>query len=381
MAVLFAEGFTGIPRIASVNLGASSLTKLGYAVKAFNNGTSDVTNNASWTMGIAADPVFADRNRMALFSNNGNFQWESQARMPMDTSGFEKFVIGFTAETFANANATVPVQIMLTDNTPITTSNALPTGLIVAVDVPNDVTKVATVFHNSADGSTPVPTVTKAKLMHIEALIEQDVDRIRVYVDGVLVQDYTYTGTFASASGGFSLIARFPVAQANITAGVYFSNVYMLGLDALHTGVLGPATRILEIAPQTDKDVEWKHPDAYASNAAVLQQMFDAATPAYLTTGGPATDFYAGLDAVGQNAAAVHGAAFKVQAMTMAEGTHTLASAVSFNGTEAIGTKEYPLTLAVLNTFVMDVSKNPATNAKWTPQEIANAGFGFSLVK
>lgn len=381
MAVLFAEGFTGVPRATS-GLNLSALNKLGYIFKAFNNGTSDVTNAAAWTTSVAADPVFADRNRMALQTTDSRYTWIAQARMPVDTTGFEKFVIGFTAETFsATAVATTFLQIMLTGNTQVTTSNALPSDLIVGVSVNNDGVSTGYVFHDAASGSQPLPTALKAKLMHIEALIEQDVDRIRVYVDGVLVQDYTYTGTFAKADGGFGIAARFPTAQANGSSGVYFSNVYMLGVDATHPGILGPATRILEVAPQTDKAVEWKHPDAYASNAAVLQQYFDAANPAYLTTGGPATDFYGGLDAVGQNAAAVHGAVFKLQAMTMAEGTHTLASAVEYNGTESIGTKEYPLTLATLNNFVMDVSKNPVTNARWTPQEIANAGFGFSLIK
>lgn len=381
MAVLFAEGFTGVPR-ASTPLNTTSLTKLGYIFKAFNNGTSDVTSNASWNAQVAADPVFPDRNRMALQSANSTYQWEAQARMPIDTTGFDKFVIGFTAETFsATALSTTFTQIMLTDNTQITTSNALPGGLIVGVSVNNDGVTAGSVFHDTAGGSTPLASAMKAKLMHIEALIEQDVDRIRVYVDGVLVQDYTYTGTFAKTDGGFSLIARYPVGQANALTGVWFSNVYVLGVDAVHTGVLGPATRILEIAPQTDKAVEWKRPDAYASNAAVLQQYFDTATPAYLTTGGVATDLYAGLDAVGQNAAAVHGVAFKLQAMTMAEGDHSISSAVSYSSSQAIGAKEYPLALGVLNTFVMDMSKNPATNARWTPQDIANAGFGFKLIK
>lgn len=376
MAVLFAEGFTGVPR-ASQTMSVSSLSKLGYVLKSLNGTSADVTSSSSWAAQVTADPVFADRNRVALYSTNNGSSWLSQMRMPLDTQGFEKFVIGFTAETLSAATAQ-SVQVALTGNTPVTTT-ALPADTLVTVTVPNDGVSPGGAYDGTT--STPLPNVAKGKLMHIEALIEQDVDRVRIYVNGVLVCDYTYTGTFAKADGGFSLIARWPTAQANGSSGVYFSNVYMLGVDATHPGILGPATRILEVAPQTDKAVEWKHPDAYASNAAVLQQYFDAANPAYLTTGGPATDLYGGLDAVGQNAAAVHGAVFKMQAMTMAEGTHTLASAVQYGTTKAIGAKEYPLTLATLNNFVMDVSKNPVTNARWTPQEIANAGFGFSLIK
>lgn len=376
MAVLFAEGFTGVPR-GSAMLSVSPLAKLGYDLKARLGTSGDATSNSAFAVQVAADPVFADRNRAVLSSTNNGSPWLSQMRMPLDTRGFEKFVIGFTAETLSLATAQT-VQVVLSGNTPATTT-ALPADTIVAVIVPNDGVSPGGAYDGTT--STPLPNVAKGKLMHIEALIEQDVDRVRIYVDGVLVCDYTYTGTFAKADGGFSLIARWPTAQANGSSGVYFSNVYMLGVDATHPGILGPATRILEVAPQTDKAVEWKHPDAYASNSAVLQQYFDAANPAYLTTGGPATDLYGGLDAVGQNAAAVHGAVFKLQAMTMAEGTHTLASAVEYNGTEAIGTKEYPLTLATLNNFVMDVSKNPVTNARWTPQEITNAGFGFKLIK
>lgn len=379
MAVLFAEGFTGVPRANQV-LSASSLAKLGYTLKAFNNGTSDVTANGAWTANVAADPVFADRNRMALQSTNNSYPWAAQARMLLDTTGFEKFVIGFTMETFSNtALATTATQVVLSGPA-LWTGTTLPADAIVGIHAINDGVSDGGSFKPGGSVEN-IPGLVKGKLVHVEALIEQDVDRIRVYVDGVLRQDYTYTGTFASVNGGFSLVTRFFTGQANTLSGAWFSNVYMLGVDATHPGILGPATRILEVAPQTDKDVEWKHPDAYASNAAVLQQYFDAANPAYLTTGGPATDLYGGLDAVGQNAAAVHGAVFKMQAMTMAEGTHTLASAVEYNGTESIGTKEYPLTLATLNNFVMDVSKNPVTNARWTPQEIANAGFGFSLIK
>jgi len=376
MAVLFAEGFTGVPR-ASQTMSVSSLATLGYVLKSLNGTSGDVTSNSSWAAQVTADPVFADRNRAILYSTNNGSRWLSQMRMPLDTRGFEKFVIGFTAETRSPTTAQT-LEVILTGNTPATTT-AMPADTIVAVIVPNDGVSPGEAYDGTT--STPLPNVAKGKLMHIEALIEQDVDRVRIYVDGVLVCDYTYTGTFAKADGGFSLIARWPTAQSNSSSGVYFSNVYMLGVDATHPGILGPATRILEAAPQTDKAVEWKRPDAYASNAAVLQQYFDAATPAYLTTGGPATDLYGGLDAVGQNAAAVHGAVFKMQAMTMAEGEHTLSSAVSYNGTQAVGTKEYPLALGTLNTFVMDVSKNPVTNAKWTPQEIANAGFGFKLIK
>lgn len=379
MAVLFAEGFTGVPRSNGL-LPNGPLTKLGYTFKAFNNGTSDVTSNSAWTANVAADPVFADRNRMALQSTNNTYPWASQARILLDTTGFEKFVIGFTMETFSNtAVGTTATQVVLSGPA-LWTGVALPADIIVGIHTVNDGTTDGGTF-KPGSGVESSPGIVKGKLVHVEALIEQDVDRIRVYVDGVLRQDYTYTGTFASVNGGFSLAARYPVGQANTLTGAWFSNVYMLGVDATHPGILGPATRILEVAPQTDKDVEWKHPDAYASNAAVLQQYFDAANPAYLTTGGPATDLYGGLDAVGQNAAAVHGAVFKMQAMTMAEGTHTLASAVQYGTTKAIGAKEYPLTLATLNNFVMDVSKNPVTNARWTPQEIANAGFGFSLIK
>lgn len=378
MAVLFAEGFMGVPRSVS-GLPASPLNSLGYSLKAFNNAT-DVTNTASWTTNVAADPVFADRNRMALQSSNNSNQWVSHAKMLLDTTGFEKFVIGFTAEVFSGAATSATVTQFSLSGPAGFTGIAFPSDLIVGLQFPNDGVTEGRSFDSSGTVGV-LPGLVKGKLVHVEALIEQDVDRIRVYVDGVLRQDYTYTGTFASVNGGFTLAARFPIAGANTSTGAWFSNIYMLGLDAVHTGVLGPATRILEMAPQTDKDVEWKHPDAFASNAAVLQQTFDVANPAYITTGEPATDIYGGMGVVGQNAAAVHGGVFKVRAMTMADGAHTLASAVEMNGTEAIGTKEFPLTLATPQTFVMDVSKNPVTNAKWTPQEIANAGFGFRLVK
>lgn len=385
MSALFAEGFTGVAR-GTVNTMAAvvPLKSLNWQANAIYNGNTAVTaSDTNHQMTIEADPIFATRNRLSVKAGlvSAVTSYIQQYKMPLDTTGFEKFVIGFVFNMDSTTSTTGNFQFVFAGPTMWTSSTATPPAneLFAGLIFPdNGADGTAYAFSGSPGATTPL--IKKGKDTHFEALIEQDVDRVRIYLDGTLVLDSTYTGTFASATGGFSFLIRTTTTIVS-TITLKMSNLYVLGLDTIHTGVLGPSTRVLEQAPQTDKAVEWKRPDGFASNAAVLQQAFNSGVANYLTTGVVATDLYNGLDAVGQNAATVHGAVFKVQAMTMAEGSHALASAVSYNGTQLIGTKEYPLTLATLQIFNMDVSKNPVTNAKWTPQEIANAGFGYNLVR
>lgn len=360
-------------------MSASPLDAMGYTMKVVNNGTQVVTSSASWALEIAADAIFADRNRMLMRCNFHNYSWMAQATKNLDTRGYQKFVIGCVAETMVTAAAGV-TQIVLSGPASVTSSNSLPSDFFIAINVPNDGTQ-SSIVYPGLTGSTPIQGATEGVPVHIEVFIEQDVDRARVYLDGTLVADYSYTGTFAVENGGYSLIARLPSATTNQMIGVYFSNVYLLGIDSVHTGILGPAARVLEVAPASDMDVSWKRPDGYATNAEVMGQMFNQASPAYLAAGSVGDyDVYGAPNAVAANAVQIFGAGIKVNAMTMAGGTHTLRSVVKTPtaGVTEVG-PETTLQLGTLKPSFSDISTNPDTGAVWTPSAVTAAGFGMKL--
>lgn len=377
MAVLHAEGFTGVPR-ASTQFSATALASLGYIGKVLNNGTSDVTGSTSWQLATVPDLTFGDRTRITMLGSNQAYTWMMQLRKPLNTAGFTKFVIGFVARVESTASTTSPVRVMLTAGAPIVNSGTVPTDMLAYVNIPLDGT---TKGFAAANGTAAVPIdVVKGQEFHFEVLIEEDVDRLRVYIDGVLKVDTAYTGTFGSASGGFSFVTWLPQTMTNVATGAAYSNLYVLGLDAVHTGVLGPAARILEIAPPGDMDVHWVRPDGYTTNAAVLAQAFNEAAPDYLAASKVGDyDVYSAPNAVAANAAQVFGAGFKVNAMTMAAGTHTIKPVVkTASGVHEVGT-ESALQLGVIQPIFVDASVNPDTNAIWTPSAVSASGFGIKL--
>lgn len=383
MAVLHMEGFTGIPRATSNFVAGNALESLGWIVNGRYSGTNPVVADGNVVSTIEADPVFATRNQLSLNKTNPTAvsNYIKQIVKPLDTSGFEKFVIGgmfmvTTADTTANSN-----YFCIGDQTlwPSSSGSFPLANIFVQFAVPNNGAD-GIIYRGTGEVVGTTPLLKKGKWTHFELLLEQDVDRIRGYLDGTLVYDVTWTGTFASVNGGVG----FTDLRLNPTTGpdqTKISNVYVLGLDALHTGRLGAGARVLEVVPSADLAVQFSRPSSYASNAAVLAQMFNSTTADYLTAGDPATDLYTGIDAVAANAAQVYGAMVKVNAMSMADGIHTIAAAAKSGATNWVASKTYPLTLGIIKPIGMDVSRNPATNALWTPAEIAAAGIGFRLIQ
>lgn len=375
MAVLYAEGFSSLPRASSA-FGVTSLTTLGYTPQVLNNGNSNVTTNTAWQAAIEPDPTFGDRSRITMKCTNNAYNWIASLRKPLDTRGFNKFVIGFVGRV-ESALTTASVRLAITPGLP-TTSASLPADMLAYVNIPLDGT---TKGYVAGYGTAPFTIdVVKNQEFHMEVLIEDDVDRLRVYIDGVLKVDITYTANFASATGGFTLSTWLPATMANVSTGGAFSNIYVLGIDAVHTGTLGAAARVLEIAPPGDMDVQWKRPDSYATNAAVMAQMFNSASPDYLAASNVGDyDVYSAPSAVAANAVQVFGAGIKINAMTMAAGSHTIKPVVkTATGVHEIGT-EAPLQLGVLNPIFVDASVNPDTNAIWTPSALTASGFGMKL--
>jgi len=375
MAVLYAEGFSSLPRASSA-LGVTSLTTLGYTPQVLNNGSSNVTTNTAWQAAIEPDPTFGDRSRITMKCTNNAYTWIASLRKSLDTRGFNKFVIGFVGRV-ESPSVSAAVRLAITPGLPAS-STTLPADMLAYVNIPLDGTTKGTV---AGPGTAAFPIdVVKNQEFHMEVLIEDDVDRLRVYIDGVLKVDVTYTANFASATGGFTLSAWLPFTIANVSTGGAFSNIYVLGIDAVHTGTLGAAARVLEIAPPGDMDVQWKRPDSYATNAAVMAQMFNSASPDYLAASNVGDyDVYSAPSAVAANAVQVFGAGIKINAMTMAAGSHTIKPVVkTATGVHEIGT-EAPLQLGVLNPIFVDASVNPDTNAIWTPSALTASGFGMKL--
>ena len=359
------------------------LNSLGWSVLGRYNGTNLVASDGNVVSVVEADATFGSRNQLSLNKVQASSvsSYFEQITRNLDTSGYEKFVIGgLLMVTTADVTANQCIVCFGDQTQWPSSSGSYPfSNIFVQLAIPNngDDGQVKT---NAGAVTLTTPLVKKAKWTHFELLLEQDVDRVRLYLDGTLVYDATWTGTFASTTGGFSIVfLRNTATTGPDTHKV--SNLYCLGVDAVHTGPVGPSARVLEIVPPNDQAVQFTRPASYASNAAVLAQMYNATNADYLTAGDPSTDLYGGVDAVAANAAQVFGAVMKVNAMSMAEGTHTIAAATKSGATTSISTKTYPLTLGALKPIEMDISKNPATNAAWTPSEITAAGIGFRLVQ
>lgn len=394
MSVLFAEGFTGMARgtygfpgtNVIANMPQHPLYALGWAPFSIYNGTSV---GGSLAQGIIeADPVFGDRNRLDLKKNSaGGWTWLQFVTQALDTSRHDKFVIGFMCQ-YLNTNVTAAngMSVAVFDGnaqtTLPTTSASTPANLLCRFRLPNDGV-TAGVAMSAAGTETATSDQLKAGVdIHYEILIETDVQRLRAYANGILVLDVAYTGAFKTRAGfGLGMWTGTNSSDGNGTIDMKFSNVYVLGIDTVHTGKLGPATRILEIAPQADKAVEWKRPDTFASNAAVLQQSFDNASPKFLSTGGVAEDQYTGFDAVASNAGELYGVAYRVRAQTMADGTHLLKGVTTYNGTRLESANTATLQLAVPANYTFDASVNPSTGAKWSVAELATAGIGMKLTQ
>lgn len=386
MAVLFAEGFTGVPRgttqMATPDLPIKSL---GWKPRGLYNGATAInTGDTGNNIIIAADDIFADRSKMTMSAALGNTAVTSylqQYTMPLDTRGYEKFVIGMMVmlDTNTTTNGELIVTVSGPTPWPSTNSNFPVNEFYAQIVLPNDAVGTNGSLYVFNVKQTDTPLIKKGKPVHVEILIEDDEDRCRVYLDGVLCGDATHTGSFASAAGGFSVCLSQTAPAARTFKGDV-SNVYVLGLDAIHTGVLGPAARVLEIPPPGDMEVMWLRPDGFSSNAAVLAQMFNHGSPNYIAARDVGDyDVYSAPNAVAANAAQVFGAGIRVNAMSMAPGTHTIKPVVkTASGVTEIGTTG-TLQLGTLTPFFMDASKNPDTNAAWTPSAVSSAGFGFKL--
>lgn len=393
MSVQYVDGFTSLtrqtmsfPNATTTAAGQGTvLYKAGWLPYSIVNGTS--AGGASSQAIIQADPLFPSRNKLNLRKNaTAAFTWTTVMAQAIETAPYDKFVVGFMCQVAGStASATLGPSVCVLDGSILTTappnSTTAPPGMLCRFFLPTD-GATAGIAYSAAGTETATSDQLKANVdTHYELFIETDVQRLRAYANGVLVLDVTYTGTFKTKNGiGLGMWTGNNANNGQGNIDVIFSNLYVLGVDAVHTGVLGPGARVLEVAPQTDFSVQWDRPTGYASNAAVLQQYNDASAPGYLTTGQAATDLYVGPDAVAANAATVYGAALKSYGMTMADGTHVLTAATQYQGTNGQSAKSATLQLGAMTNYTFDISLNPKTGLKWTPSEITAAAMGIKLL-
>lgn len=393
MSVLFAEGFTGTPVTVSNAAGASwvwgptnGLYKLGWSLAARYNGTTGgISDDNNVIAAVEADPVFADRRQLRLSKNNtaSTITLIQQAIQPVPTfSTSQKIIIGMTATLDTTTNAATNIWLVIGNQAEVTSSTLTTAamnqldGLLAMLRFDNDGTAQGLFPQNQNGAAVTIPNIVKGTFAHIEMIIEKDVPRTRVYINGNLVSD---APRVPSTLTGISLGQWVQTAIGGVHNARY-SNIYALGMDAVHTARLGPAARVMEVTPPGDMEVHWTRPDGYASNAAVLGQLFNAPSPDYLAASNVGDyDVYNAPSAVAANAVKVYGAGLRVNAMTMAAGAHTLKPVVkTATGVHEIG-NEAALQLGVLTPIFVDASVNPDTNAIWTPSAVTASGFGMKL--
>ena len=396
MAVLFAEGFTGAPVTTGLTAGASwewgpnnGIVSLGWQLNAFYNGTVGtigLTDN-NVIASVEPDPIFADRRQLRLSKNlsASTITLIQQAIMPLTrASEFQKIVIGMTAtlDSTSGTNGNTWLYIGSQEIVPSSTLTlaqwAARDGAIALIRMPLTAGNGDAYFpQTQSAAAVAIPNLAKGTFAHIEVLIEKGVPRTRVYVDGSLVSD---APRVPSTFTGFTVGQWISAGAAGVHNAKY-SNIYVLGIDGIHTGKLGPAARVLETPPPGDIDVSWQRPDSYATNAEVLGQMFNQQSPAYLAAKKVGDyDLYKAPSAVAANAAQIYGAGFRINAMTMAAGTHTIRPVVK-TATSAVTEvgNEVTLQLGTLTPYFVDASANPDTGALWTPSAVTASGFGIKL--
>lgn len=393
MSVLFVEGFTGFPRETGINSANSSLLTGGYLLPTTVN-----DNSGSYPTGsgysIVPDPIFADRNLLRMQQQNTSSVVEEGINVSYGaTPNPAKVVLGFTVTMTTEAlakylfslligsaySATNPQNAMMYTSAGAGRTRSLMTEVFAAIDFNNPATaspNAGILVPGNAASAAAVPFTPNVQ-HHIELLLEQDVNRIRMYLDGVLVGDAAFPGTLANMNTGFCIALR---KQVSGTKYADIGNIYALAVDAVHTGPLGPAARVLEVAPNADAAVQWQRDETkYASNTAVVSQNYNNTDFVSAMDAGT-TDLFSLPPSVGANAAQIYGVGIKVAAKSLTDATHAIKATVKVNGV-SLDSTEAALPIGGSQVFVRDASINPNTNAIWKPAEVSAGQFGYKLSK
>lgn len=126
-----------------------------------------------------------------------------------------------------------------------------------------------------------LPELKADTVQHIECHIEAAAQRIRLYLDGVLILDSPKSLAANLIQDGVKLRATYDASNsaASTDTGNYIEvgDLYMIdctdGVAPFDTA--GPGARVAETKPITDVYTDFTHPANFASNAAVLQRTME----------------------------------------------------------------------------------------------------------
>lgn len=398
MAVLFVEGFTGYPRESNILADASSLLSGGYMLPtALGNNSAPYYGGNRYS--IVPDAIFADRNVLRMQSvppNNTLGELGINMKHGAATNP-PKAVLGFTVTATTPAAAKYDYQLVfgtaynpdLPADSLMYTAAAVPrkTALLTEAFAMINFNATSVAYPEAGialpgnSSSVAATTFSPNVLHHVEFVLEQDVNRVRMYLDGTLIADGTFPGKLTNLNSGFAITTKTKVANQPIasTINVEIGNLFYLAIDSVHTGPLGPGARVLEVAPISDADVQWQRDDSYASNAEVVAQNYNGNN--FLTAmDAGTTDLFNMPAGVSTNATQIYGIGVKMAAKSLTDSTHAIKATSKYAGVTADST-EAALPLNVNAVLTRDMSVNPSTNKIWTPAEVSAGQFGYKLSK
>jgi len=397
MTLIIAEGFTLLPQNPTKNddRATTLLTKMGWEV----GDTANASVTETFTkFNVIPDEIFPDRNVLkigAVAASSAARGAFLRYRIPDDEVP-DKLLVGCVVRyvlssvtarvSFYPAFGTINMQKVTTATGGLTDLDEglwlfTATGTAGGSNLPNPNGSFAVVAPWDKAGGYQDFYLESGRDYHVEYLIERDTGRLRMYVDGQLVSDYTYQGKkLEDLTKGFT----FWQGGSNTPNGCYglYSNIYALGIDDTHTGPLGPATRVLEVLPEADISVEFaRNEKLFESNAAVLGQDL-VNSNGYLSGGEEGQQDILSLqtDLIKMNAAQIYGIQIKISAGNYDIDPHDVGIMIGTDGsmTEPDSHPLQPLEGKLLS---RDISKNPNTGALWTPSEVTQLTIGYKVNK
>lgn len=395
MALIMAEGFTFLPQNPTKNDDRTTtpLTKLGWEV----GDTANASVTETFTkFNVLPDEVFPDRNVLkigAIAASSAARGAFIRYRVPDDKVP-DTLLVGYVVR-YVLSSVTARVSFYPAFGTINMEKVTTASGTIKDLD---EGLWLFTASGSAGGSALPNPNGTlgvvapwdkvggyqnfyfeSGRDYHVECLIERDTGRLRMYVDGQLISDYTYAGkSQEDLTKGFT----FWQGGSNTPNGCYglYSNIYALGIDDTHTGPLGPATRVLEVLPEADIAVEFsRNEKLFDSNAAVLRQDL-ANSNGYLSGGeeGQQDILSIQTDLIKMNAAQIYGIQIKISAGNYDTDPHDVGVMVGSNGNMS-EPDSHPLQPLEGKLLTRDISKNPDTGAFWTPSDVTQMTIGYKI--
>lgn len=394
MTLLMAEGFTLLPQDPTKNdsRSTSPLTQMGWELG--EAAAASVTEEFT-KFNIIPDETFPDRNvlKVGAIANSSTgrgvyFRYNiPEDRVPdkLLVGAVVRYVLSTTTArvSFYPAFGTINMKKVTTTGGSIQDLHeglwiATATGTAAGSALPNSMGTLALCAYWDKPGGYQNFDLVSGRDYHVETLIERDSGRIRTYIDGQLIVDYTYEGIHQEdLTKGFT----FWQGGSSTPTGNYglYSNIYAIAIDEEHPGPLGPATRVLEVPPKDDIVAQFSRDEAqYSSNAEILQNTL--LDDAFLMGGNIGQHDILSLDneKIKANSAAIHGVVAKFIVNNLDAEDHAVGLTYG-NGEEQVAPDNHDLTPTKMTIAYRDISIDPVTGATWTPDGITNLTVGYTV--